>query len=408
MARSNDIVIVGGGMVGASLAAALAPLGLSVAVVEAWPLASSSQPSYDDRATAVANGSQRIFEAMGCWEALQAEATPIRRIHVSDRGHFGFTRISSSDHGLEALGYVIENRVIGPALWRMIDGYDNVQTLCPARVSAIRVSDERAEVEVSGEDGSIEVLQTALIVAADGAQSPLREMGGIDSDTHDYGQSAVIANVSTSQHHEYEAFERFTDHGPLAMLPMAGQRCSLVWTMAPAAAEHALACSDEEFLADLQQAFGFRLGRIHRVGRRHAYPLRLVRAAAQSAPRLILVGNAAHALHPVAGQGFNLGLRDVAALAELLAEARNEDADFGGQDLRESYAQWRRQDHERVISLTDSLVRLFTNPLGPVKVARALALLGLDLLPAAKAGFVRQTTGRAGRLPRLARGLPLS
>ena len=408
MARSTDIIIVGGGMVGASLAAAVAPLGFSVIVVEAWPPASSSQPSYDDRATAVANGSQRIFEAMGCWEALRAEATPIRRIHVSDRGRFGFTRINAADHDLDALGYVIENRVIGPVLWQQIAACDNVDMLCPARVSGIEIHDEYAEVELSGEDGSSQTLRAALVVAADGAQSPLRRMAGIDSETLDYGQSAVIANVSTSQPHENQAFERFTDHGPLAMLPMSGQRCSLVWTMAPEAAEQLLASSDDAFLAGLQQAFGFRLGRIQRVGKRHAYPLRLVRALAQSAPRLILVGNAAHSLHPVAGQGFNLGLRDVAVLAELLAGTRGNDIDPGGDDLRDAYAQWRVQDHARVIRLTDSLVRLFTNPLLPVKAVRALGLLGLDLLPAAKAGFVRQTTGRAGRLPRLARGLPLS
>ena len=408
MARSTDIIIVGGGMVGASLAAAVAPLGFSVIVVEAWPPASSAQPSYDDRATAVANGSQRIFEAMGCWEALRAEATPIRRIHVSDRGRFGFTRINAADHDLDALGYVIENRVIGPVLWQQIAACDNVDTLCPARVSGIEIHGEYAEVELSGEDGSSQTLRAALVVAADGAQSPLRRMAGIDSETHDYGQCAVIANVSTSQPHENEAFERFTDHGPLAMLPMSSQRCSLVWTMAPEAAEQLLGNSDDAFLAGLQQAFGFRLGRIQRVGKRHAYPLRLVRALAQSAPRLILVGNAAHSLHPVAGQGFNLGLRDVAVLAELLAGTRGNDIDPGGDDLRDAYAQWRAQDHARVIRLTDSLVRLFTNPLLPVKAVRALGLLGLDLLPVAKAGFVRQTTGRAGRLPRLARGLPLS
>ncbi len=408
MSESYDIVIVGGGMVGASMAAALAPLPLRVAVIEALPPASSAQPSYDDRATAVAYGSRRIFDAMGCWRALEPAATPIRRIHVSDRGRFGFTRMDCRDHGLEALGYVIENRAIGPALWEQIGLHDNLRMICPARVSALALEDDRAEVTVSREDGGSERLRAAMVVAADGARSPLREMAGIDNDSRDYGQTAVIANVSTSQPHANEAFERFTDHGPLAMLPMAGQRCSLVWTMAPAAAARLIAAPDQAFLDELQQAYGFRLGRIERVGRRQSYPLTLVRAGTQTAPRVALIGNAAHALHPVAGQGFNLGLRDVAALAEVLAGAVRDGDDPGGPPVLEAYERWRREDHERVITLTDSLVRLFTNPLGPVKAARGLALLGLDLLPAAKAGFVRQTTGLAGRLPRLARGLPVA
>lgn len=408
MSESYDIVIVGGGMVGASLAAALAPLPLRVAVIEALPPTSSEQPSYDDRATAVAYGSRRIFDAMGCWRALESAATPIRRIHVSDRGRFGFTRMDSRDYGLEALGYVIENRAIGPALWDQIGAHDNLRMICPARVSALTVAGDGAEVTVSREDGGSERFGAALVVAADGARSPLRELAGIDNDSRDYGQTAVIANVSTSQPHANEAFERFTEHGPLAMLPMAGRRCSLVWTMAPEAAARVLAAPEDAFLDELQQAFGFRLGRIERVGRRQSYPLTLVRAGSQTAPRVALIGNAAHALHPVAGQGFNLGLRDVAALAEVLAAAVRDGDDPGGASVLQAYEQWRCEDHERVITLTDSLVRLFTNPLGPVKAARGLALLGLDLLPAAKAGFVRQTTGLAGRLPRLARGLPVA
>ncbi len=407
MVDSHDIVIVGGGMVGASLAAALAPLSLRIAVVEAWPPASQAQPSYDDRATAVAQGSRRIFDAMGCWRPLEAAAIPIRRIHVSDRGRFGFTRMDCRDHGLDALGYVIENRVMGPALWERIGTHDNVELLCPARVTGLAVSDAGAEVTISREDGAEQTLAAALVIAADGARSPLRSMAGIDIDVHDYGQTAIIANVTTSQPHANEAFERFTDQGPLAMLPMAGQRCSLVWTMATGRAEQRLADLEETFLDDLQRAFGFRLGRIERVGKRQSYPLTLVRARAQTSPRVALIGNAAHALHPVAGQGFNLGLRDVAAMAEVLAEASRDGADPGSQAVLDAYARWRREDHERVITMTDSLVRLFTNPLGPVKAARALALLGLDLLPTAKAGFVRQTTGLAGRLPRLARGLPV-
>lgn len=407
MSRSFDIVIVGGGMVGASLAAALAPLPLSVAVVEAWPVTSRSQPSYDDRSTAVAEGSRRIFEGIGCWNAIEPSATPISRIHVSDRGRFGFTRLDCRDYGVSALGHVVENRNLGAALWNALESAARIELISPARVESIEAGTATAMITVRRGDERVEKLHASLVIAADGARSAIREMLELGESTWDYRQDAVIANVTPATPHANEAFERFTETGPLALLPMTGNRCSLVWTLRPEAAEQVESLDDDEFLRRLQDAFGFRLGRFIRVGKRARYPLRLVRAKRQNAERVLLIGNAAHAIHPVAGQGFNLGLRDVAALAEVIADAIEDERDIGHDSVLAGYARWRRGDQRRVAAMTDSLVRIFTNPLTPVRTVRGLGLLGLDLASGPKEAFARQTMGLHGRLPRLARGIPL-
>lgn len=408
MRDEYDILIVGGGMVGASLAVALAPLPVRVAVIEAFPPASNAQPSYDDRSTAVAHGSQKIFEAMGCWKALAEAATPIERIHVSDRGRFGFARLEAGDFGTDALGYVVENRCLGRTLWGLLREAGDIDLLCPARVCGVESQPHRAIVDVALDGGRTATLRAALVVAADGARSPVREQLRIPVIIKNYGQTALIANVTPSVPHGNEAFERFTDHGPLAMLPLSSGRCSLVWTLPPDAAQNMREIADSRFLDALQSAFGYRLGRLSRVGQRQIYPLTLTQARQQSRGRVLLIGNASHALHPVAGQGFNLGMRDVASLADVVCDAVAEGDDPGAVDVLERYQAWREQDHQRVVSLTDSLARLFTNPLAPVKAARGLGLLGLDLLPGAKTRFARQTMGMAGRLPRLARGIALT
>lgn len=403
-----DIAIVGGGMVGASLAAALAPLPVRIAVIEAWPVSSDSQPSYDDRCTAVAEGSRRIFDAIGCWSAISSVATPIRRIHVSDRGQFGSARIDCRDYGVPALGYVVENRALGAALWQALEGRENVSLIAPARVASVENSEGSVRLGLERDGQSPATIDAALIVGADGANSVVRRVLELGESVWEYGQQAVIANVSTSREHGNEAFERFTRTGPLALLPMTQGRCSLVWTLDSSGAEEVAGLDDDQFLRRLQRTFGYRLGRFLRAGSRARYPLRLVKARRQMAPRALLIGNAAHAIHPVAGQGFNLGLRDVAALADVIADATAEGADPGSRDTLEAYARWRRSDQRRVAAITDSLVRLFTNPLAPVRALRRLGLVGLDLAPGPKASFARHAMGLGGRLPRLARGIPLS
>jgi 2-octaprenyl-6-methoxyphenol hydroxylase len=222
-----------------------------------------------------------------------------------------------------------------------------------------------------------------------------------------YAQTAIIANLTPGREHRGVAYERFTDSGPLAVLPMTGGRCSLVWTARDEQVPELMGLDDRAFLARLQERFGYRLGRLRRVGRRSSYPLRLIQAKEQVRPRVALIGNASHTIHPVAGQGFNLGIRDAAVLADILNEVFKHGGDPGGLEPLRGYARWRRQDHQRVVTITDTLARLFANPFEPLRMARNLALVGLDNAPGLKHRVARQFMGLSGRLPRLARGVPL-
>lgn len=406
MKNDYDIVIVGGGMVGASLACALAPLSLNIAIVEQYPLRSASQPSFDDRSIALSYGSRKIFQSMGLWEFLSGTVSPIHKIHISDRGHFGATRLSNRESGVEALGYVIESRTLGQALQDMLSTISNVDFICPAEVVGIDVGEKKVDVRVMA-DHQTRTLTASLLVAADGSQSVIRQQLGLPVKSWDYGQTALISNVGISRPHQHIAYERFTDTGPLALLPMLdmidqGQaiaRCSLVWTLKTHQVDEYLEMSDTHFLNKLQQRFGRRLGEFIRVGSRSTYPLRLLKVPAQVQARVALIGNAAHTLHPVAGQGYNLGVRDIAVLSKVLAGAVKNATDLGDHALLSEYAEWRRRDHRRVIAFTDGLVRLFSNPLLPVKMARGLALTALDFIPPLKKVLGRHTMGLTGGIP---------
>ena len=402
-----DIIIAGGGMVGGSLAVALAGLPLRTLVVEAMPPAAADQPSYDDRATAVSESSRRILEGIGAWPSLAGDAAPIHEVHVSERGAFGATRLRAAEHGLASFGHVIENRALGRALWEMIDASGAITAWSPARV--VGLAQEPGRVRASIErDGAAPVEVTArLLVAADGARSPARDMAGIAHELQEYGQTALIANVTPATDHAGTAFERFTPSGPLAVLPLTRGRATIVWTLPPAEAAAAMALDDAGFMAALQAAFGYRLGTFRKAGRRACYPLALVQAESWYAGRVALAGNAAHGIHPVAGQGFNLGLRDAAALAELVAR-QGAEGDPGAPELLEEYAAWREADRARTVRDTDGLVQVFTSEFGPLRAGRRLGLVGLDLFPPARAALARRGMGLAGRLPRLALGRPLS
>ena len=401
-----DVLIVGGGMVGASLACALRGSSLRIGVIEAVPLAASEQPSYDDRTIALAYGSRRIFESLGLWDEIAPDATPIERIHISDRGHFGVTRLAAADTGLPALGYVVANRALGAALLKRLEASKNIDWLCPAEMRDIRFQPDSAIVDIHHQ-GTDKTLTARLVVAADGAHSAVRAAVGIEAVRTEYRQTAVVTNVTAGLPHRNTAYERFTDTGPLALLPLSGDRCAVVWSAREEEVTTILGWSEAEFLEHLQDRFGDRLGNFTRVGKRAAYPLALTRVREHVRERLVLIGNAAHTVHPVAGQGFNLGLRDVAALSEVLMDAVRSGADIGDTRTLRRYADWRRRDNQVIAAFTNGLIRGFSNDFPPLALARNAGLIAADLLPGVKRGFVRMTSGLAGRLPRLARGLPL-
>ncbi len=402
-----DIVIAGGGMVGSSLALALAPLGLRVAIVEQVPRGDAQQPSFDDRSTALSRSTQRMFEAVGIWDAVVAASTPITHVHVSDRGRFGFAHIDAAEQGVEALGYVVINRVLGGVLKDALKTVNGLDVMCPARIKAATPGADGVTVAVEQVSATTEVT-CRLLVAADGANSAVREMVGIGVNRVAYEQRAIIGNLLPEKPLRNRAFERFTTDGPLAVLPVAEGRAGFVWVVAERDADRILALDDASFLAELQHIFGNRLGALTRVGKRSAYPLSLSKAVRLTSRRTVLVGNAAHGLHPAAAQGFNLGLRDVAALCDCVADAIEDDGDPGAVDVLARYAEWRRSDQRKLVHFTDGLVRLFGDSRPPVPILRDAGMLAFDLVPGVRKIFAKHTMGLAGRLPRLSRGVPLA
>lgn len=411
-----DVAIVGGGMVGASLALALRDTGLDVLVIEAFAPDASAQPSFDERTTALGNGSRRIFEALGLWPQLRSQAAPIRRIHVSDAGRFGFARLDAAEFELDALGYVVPNRVIGRELWAALRLLPQVQLAMPARATQVLLGDDAVQIRLQDAAGERQVT-ARLVVAADGAQSLVRQAAGIAASNEDYGQTAIVASLRTDRANDGTAYERFTPAGPMALLPLAsggagGAWRTLVWACPPVEAADLLNLGDSEFAARWQSAFGWRAGKLLELKARAAYPLALVRAGAGVARRAVLLGNASQALHPVAGQGFNLGLRDAAELAEVLADAAiaapdRAARDVGAAGLLAAFAARRAADRDGVIRFTDGLVRLFADRRPGVAPLRDLGLLLFDLTPPAKRALSRVSAGFGGRASRLSRGLPL-
>lgn len=399
-----DVAIVGGGMVGASLALGLGGTGVSTMLIEGVPPGSQAQPSFDDRTTALGNASRRIFQGLGIWPLIEPDAAAIRIIHVSDAGRFGFARLSAAEQGIEAFGYVVANRVIGTALWQRLGDTRGLELRMPASADNVRITGDGVQLDVVDGSGKREHVSTRLIVAADGAHSIVRAAAGIEVGIEDYEQVAVVANVATDRPHDGTAYERFTPSGPLAVLPLQDGSYGVIWTAAPDRAAEILGFDDAVYLAELQKRFGWRAGKFLRAGRRASYPLKLSRSQSITATRTVLIGNAAQALHPVAGQGFNLGLRDAAMLAELVADSP---ADPGAPEVLERFAAWRAKDRDGVIRFTDGLVKLFGDARPGVGTLRNLGLLLFDVTPAAKSALARVSAGFGGPTPRLARGLPV-
>lgn len=385
-----DLLIVGGGMVGMSLIAALrhhCP-SLSLALVEAAPEQAAS-PSFDGRATVLSFGSQQLFEHWGCWSALAPNCTDISQVQVSDRGHFGAARITAAEEDVPALGYVIENRHLGCALQNALSQDAQLHREQGVAVQKIRFLAEAAEVELANQTR----LKARLLVLADGGRSPLAARLGVATTQFDYQQSALVAAVGVSQPHCGRAFERFTDEGPIALLPMVGEQMALIWTMSPSLAERRLALSPTAFLAQLQDRFGERLGRFTQVSNVDSYPLCLRQTAEQVRSRLVVLGNAAHELHPVAGQGFNLCMRDISALACQLEKGLDVGEPIGLLSRLQQYQESQHADQERTCLASDLLVRGFSHSSPLVAGLRSLSLLGLNHCPPLKHWLARAAMG---------------
>jgi 2-octaprenyl-6-methoxyphenol hydroxylase len=400
--RSCDIAIVGGGLAGASLAIALAPLGHDVKVIEAVAHQADSQPSYDDRTLALSHSTCRILAAIGLWDTLAGQATAIRRIFISELGRPGRLVLDPAELGLTEFGHVVEARSFGAAASVEVQRFGNVEVIAPAKVVGVETGPDAAQLTLEGEDGQLQ-LAARLVVAADGANSFIREHLKVPTERFDYGQTAVNCNFTPGVAHEGRAFERLTPTGPLAVLPHTQGRCGLVWTVTTGQVREILELDDEAFLARARERFGNdKLGGWSRAGRRSTYPLRLARAREDVRQRLVILGNAAHAIHPIGAQGFNLALRDAATLAEVIADDLG--GDPGNAELLYRYSRWRQPDQRGTIATSDGMTRLFAHPSVLAAGLRSGALLAHALSPMLRRRAAIKAMGYRGRIPRLALG----
>ncbi|MGH6933642.1 MAG: UbiH/UbiF/VisC/COQ6 family ubiquinone biosynthesis hydroxylase [Dongiaceae bacterium] len=409
-----EVAIVGGGMVGMTLAAALAGAGVSVTVIDRQAPSAMTAAAFDGRASAIAHGSKRVFDGIDAWPAMAAQAQPIHDIRVSDgdgRGgasqlflHYDHRDLAPADGDAPPFGYIVENRVIRRALVARLAAIPQVQFLAPARVLDVRRDPSLVTLRL--DDGRL--VKARLAVAADGRNSPIRQAAAIRTTEWTYPQVGIVCTVAHERPHRGVAHEHFLPAGPFAMLPMVDDgavHCSsVVWTERRDLAPAMMALADEDFAVEMERRFGPTLGRLRPIGGRFSYPLTLVHAERYVDRRLALLGDAAHAIHPIAGQGLNLGLRDVAALAEAIVDARRLGLDIGDGLALERYQRWRRFDNLALIAVTDGLNRLFSNDLAPVRLARDLGLAAVNRLPPLKRLLMRHAMGTVGELPRLIRG----
>jgi 2-octaprenyl-6-methoxyphenol hydroxylase len=391
MLYDYDLLIGGGGLAGNCLALALKECGLKIAIIEACSREHLQNSPAGDRALALAAGTVAKLAELGVWQGVKKQACAIEKIHVSDQGHFGKTRLSAAQQGVEALGYVITARAIESHVAQLV-AEAGIAHYCPARIAGVSASSEAVHLSLQ-QDGESVNLTAKLLVGADGGESTVRNLLEIPQQKTDYGQTAIVTTIKTYLPHQNTAYERFTAFGPLALLPQERYQASVVWTRSHEQAADLMACNDKEFLAQLQDCFGYYLGELTLAAPRRAFPLSLIRAEQMIAQRTVIIGNAVHQLHPVAGQGFNLGLRDVVELAQMLKNQQIQGSDIGAVGFLQDYAKRRQQDHDRVISLTDSLVKLFSTSHLSIAAARNLGLTLLDHLPSAKKLLAKQAMG---------------
>lgn len=390
---SVDIAIIGGGLVGASLALALQQgareRGWRSALIEPFAPGNEFQPSYDARASALAHGSQQIYQQLGIWSQVATRTAAIQHIHVSEQGRFAAAELHAAEQQVSALGHVVENAWLGHCLWAALDR-ELIQWHCPTQVTHMQAQSDGYQLQL--DNGSS--LHCKLAILADGGRSGLRQQLGIHCQQRSYGQTAIITNVSPASSHNGWAFERFTPDGPLALLPLPDNRFVLIWTRPPAEAERLAALPADAFLDELQQCFGYRMGRFVQLGQRHLYPLSLDISTEQVRRHLVVLGNAAHSLHPIAGQGYNLSLRDAIALVDRLLAS---DAPLGDLATLQAYVAGQQLDQKLTIGFSDQITRLFSNRTPGLSQARCLGLLGLELCPPAKNIFARQAMGLGSR-----------
>ncbi len=398
-----DVIILGGGLAGASMAMALAHGGLRSVVIDRENPETLLAANHDGRTCAIAAASRAVLDVTGVWQYMRDQAEPIIDIRIADGKSPLYLHYDHRDVGAEALGYIVENRVTRQALYRAMAENDLVTLIAPASVADI--ARNSAAMVMTLDDGR--VLSAPLAIGAEGRKSPLREWAGIKTYHWSYKQSAIVCTVKHERPHHGVAVEHFMPAGPFAILPMTENRSSIVWTEETDFANYMVGQSDEVFLDELHQRFDGYLGDLEVIGPRFCYPLGLQHAYQYSDARIALIGDAAHGMHPIAGQGLNMGIRDVAALAEILVNARRLGRDIGMQDVLTEYEQWRRFDNTVMLAVTDATNRLFSNDVAPIQLARDVGLAVVEKIPALKRTFMSHAMGYAGTLPLLMQGKPI-
>jgi len=399
----SEVLIVGGGLAGGAMACAVAQSGLSAVVVDIEDPATVLAAGFDGRASAISLSSRRLLEGIGAWSAMGPEACPMLDIRVADGQSPLFLHCDHNDIGDEPFGHMIENRVIRRALIERMRSLDRVQLLAPARLVGL----ERGSGGVRGMLADGTVVTARLAIAADGRGSRIRTDAGIAVTRWSYNQVGIVCTVAHERPHDHVAHEHFLPAGPFAILPLNGNRASIVWTEREDLAPALMALDEAGFTEELRRRFGDFLGDLSVVGPRWSYPLSLQFAERYIDRRLVLVGDAAHGMHPIAGQGLNMGYRDVAALAEVLTDARRLGLDIGDGTVLARFERWRRFDNTLMLAMTDALNRLFSNDILPVRLARDIGLAAVNRMPPLKRLFMRHAMGVVGELPRLMRGQPL-
>jgi 2-octaprenyl-6-methoxyphenol hydroxylase len=388
--QQYDIVIVGGGLIGMSMAVALADAPCTVLLLEQNKVAPVNANMLDLRTTGLTRSSEKVFSYLGLWEKLSEQVTPIERMDISEQGNFGAARIDSHEHDLNPIGYMVPNQVLMTLLSQQVQQQANLTVLAPASLQALEYDDDGHTIEIN-HDGQKEHYRARFIIGSDGGNSKVRSLLGIGSEHKRYKQKAIVTNVRPQLKHNNIAYERFTAHGPLAILPIPENYCALIWTQPEDKAGYYLEVDDNKFLQELQKAFGFRLGKFLEVGKRSAYPLSLSVSNKLISERAVLIGNAAQAVHPVAAQGFNLGLRDVQTLAEML---RQDDFNLQSMSLLlEKYQALRMPDRKHVVRLTDGLTKLFAPQIWPMKFARSLGVRIIGSSPSAQRSLLQRNLG---------------